>query len=88
MAWQIEFDKHAEKEFSRLDNVTQERIMDFLDCLELSDNPRQQGKALKGKHKGSWRYRVGDYRLICNIQDDKLIVLVLDVGHRSKIYKK
>lgn len=88
MAWLIEFDKHAAKEFDRLDSAVRERIMDFLDSLELSDNPRQHGKALKGNYKGAWRYRVGDYRLICNIQDDKLIVLVLDVGHRSKIYKK
>ena len=87
MAWLIEFDKHAEKAFDKLDNVTQNRIMDFLDALEQLDNPRQHGKALKGQHKGSWRYRVGDYRLICNIQDNKLLILVLELGHRSKIYK-
>jgi mRNA interferase RelE/StbE len=88
MAWQIEFGKQAEKDFDKLDSVIQNRIMDFLDVLEQSDNPRQQGKALTGRHKGEWRYRVGDYRLICNIQDKKLFILVLEIGHRSSVYKK
>lgn len=51
-------------------------------------NPRQQGKALTGQYKGLWRYRVGDYRIICDIVDDELIILALEVGHRKEVYKK
>ena len=87
MKWNIDFDIHALKDFNRLDNVIKRRIMRFLDDLELSDNPRQQGKALTGKYKRLWRYRVGDYRIICNIQNDKLIILVLEIGHRREVYK-
>ncbi len=56
--------------------------------LALQDNPRLQGKALTGRYSGQWRYRVGDYRLICNIQDDIVVILVLELGHRKEVYRK
>lgn len=56
--------------------------------LDGLSNPRQLGKALTGQFKGLWRYRLGNYRLICDIQDDKLIILALEVGHRKSIYKQ
>lgn len=88
MTWTIDFDRHAFKALSKLDAVVQKRIVRFLNDLELVDDPRQQGKALTGKFKGLWRYRVGDYRLICNIEDEKIVILVLDVAHRNQVYKK
>ncbi|MEF9988396.1 MAG: type II toxin-antitoxin system RelE/ParE family toxin, partial [Christensenella sp.] len=51
------------------------------------DNPRLYGKALQGKYKTLWRYRVGDYRIIVNIEDEKLVILLLEIGHRKEIYK-
>lgn len=65
------------------------RIVDYMDerIAEL-DNPRSTGKALVGRLRGLWRYRVGDYRLLCAIQDGILRVLVLEVGHRRDVYKQ
>lgn len=87
MNWTIDFDAYALKALEKLDKPVRNRIERFLDDLELLDNPRQQGKALTGKYKGLWRYRVGDYRIICDIQDNQLIILVLELGHRKEIYK-
>jgi len=87
MTWKIDFDRQAFKALSKLDSVVKKRIVQFLENLELVNNPRQQGKALTGKFKGLWRYRVGDYRLICNIEDEKIIILVLGIAHRKQVYK-
>lgn len=54
----------------------------------MSDNPRSTGHGLAGPLSGLWRYRVGDYRIICDIQDHKLVVLVVEIGHRSDIYRQ
>ncbi len=54
--------------------------------LDKLEDPRRLGKALKGEHKGLWRYRIGAYRVICDIRDDELIVLAIDIGHRKNIY--
>lgn len=88
MAWTIEFDKKAKKEFTNLDKAIQKQINKFLLKLEKSSNPRQFGEALKGTFGSFWRYRVGDYRLICSIEDNILTVLVLRVRHRKEVYKK
>jgi mRNA interferase RelE/StbE len=87
MNWTIEFKNKARKSLLHFDKNTQNKIEYFLNQLILQDNPRSQGKALKGKYAGLWRYRVGDYRLICHIEDNKLIILVLDIGHRQGIYQ-
>ncbi len=55
--------------------------------LEGCENPRAHGKALTGNRSGYWRYRIGDYRVIADIQDDKILILVIEVGHRKKIYE-
>lgn len=88
MKWTISFDKYALKALSKIDKQNRNRILQFLkvDLLGLN-NPRQIGKALKGKYKGMWRYRVGDYRIICEIVDNKLVILALEIEHRSSIYK-
>ena len=86
MSWEIQLDANAEKTLQHIDKSVQIRITDFLLKLSHQENPRLYGKALKGKHTGTWRYRVGDYRLICAIQDQHLVVLVLALGHRKAIY--
>lgn len=87
MAWEIKLKSKATKSLNRLDRVTQDKIRQFFKRLALQDNPRLQGKALTGKYAGLWRYRVGDYRLICHIEDEKVTILVLELGHRKDIYK-
>jgi len=86
--WQIEFIKKAKKEFLCLDKQTRSRIIKFLeDNLVKHNNPRSLGKALHGNLAGLWRYRVGDCRIICQIQDHHLLILVVAIGHRKDVYK-
>lgn len=87
MPWTIEVKGKAAKTITQMDKPIRNRITGFLKQLEVLDNPRIQGKALTGKYSGLWRYRVGDYRLICQIKDKEIIILVLDIGHRKAIYK-
>ena len=86
MAWDIRITRTAEKQIGRLDQVTQKRILKFF--IRLSQrNPKQLGKALQGNKAEFWRYRVGDYRLICTIDDSLAQILVLEVGHRREVYR-
>ena len=82
MAWTIRLSKEAEKALERLDKSAHTRIIDFLSTLSSAPSPREKGAALAGQFSGYWRYRVGDYRLICELRDGELVVLVLKVGHR------
>ncbi len=85
--WVYEIDPRALKEIGRLDREHQRRIFAFLDDrIADSKDPRQFGKALRHDLAGLWRYRVGDYRIICSIQEQKLIVLVIKVSHRRDVY--
>ncbi len=84
--WKVKFSAKAEKTLKRLDSITKRRIESFVDDLIITNNPRLQGLALQGDLKGLWRYRVGDYRLVCQINDGELIVLVVEIGHRSVVY--
>ena len=85
--WTIEFDERAQRELAKLDRPIAKRIWRFLkDRIAPSDDPRAFGKPLQHNLAGKWRYRVGDYRILCNIEDDNLIVLVVEIGHRSSIY--
>ena len=86
MNWTIDFDDKARKSLLRLDKPIRNRITSFLENLEKQSNPRTQGKALTGNYAGLWRYRVGDYRIICQIEDQKVTILVLEIGHRKEIY--
>jgi mRNA interferase RelE/StbE len=89
LAWTVEISDIAERQIKKLDLPIQKRILDWLsERLEGCKNPRHFGEPLKGKYSGFWRYRVGDYRIICDIQDDILLVLVLTIGHRRQIYKR
>lgn len=86
--WRIEITRTAEKQILKLARSAQRSIQRFLrERLTPADDPRQWGKALQGEKRGLWRYRVGDYRLICDIQDEKVTVLLLEVGHRKDVYR-
>ena len=89
MAWKIELSAQVDRELTKLDPPQRKRLLKFLhERLAPLDNPRSIGQALHGpKFEEFWKYRVGHYRLICKIEDDRLVVLVLRVGHRSDIYR-
>lgn len=80
------FTKKAEKQVYKLDRSIQNQIKKFILELSKLENPRLKGKALTGSLSGLWRYRVGDYRILCEIQDDKLIIVVVGLGHRRDVY--
>jgi mRNA interferase RelE/StbE len=87
VVWTIEYRADARKSVEKLDSQTRKRIRNFLESrLATLEDPRTTGKALKGSELGSfWRYRVGDYRILCDIQDQRLVVLVIEIGHRREI---
>ena len=80
MAGTIKITSSAAKQLKKLDKATQKRIISLLKKIEKSENPRCQGKALRGGKEALWRYRIGDYRLICQIKDAAIIVLILAIG--------
>ena len=89
MAWTVSISNIAERQLRKLDRPVQKRILDWLnDRIEGCKNPRHFGEPLKGDHAGLWRYRVGGYRILCEIQDQKIVVLVLTIGHGRQIYKR
>jgi mRNA interferase RelE/StbE len=89
MAWKIEFAPEAVRELNKLDGQVSRRILKFLrDRVANLDSPRSIGSALQGAKLGEfWKYRVGDYRIICRIDDEKVLILVLRVGHRKEVYR-
>ena len=89
MAWTVELSTTADGELSKLDPQHSKRILKFLhERVANLEDPRSVGEALHGSRLGEfWKYRVGNYRLICKIEDDRLIVLVLRIGHRREIYR-
>ena len=87
MKYSVSYTKQAEKALRKMDLSVQKKIYSWIgENLEGCENPRKYGKALTANHKGEWSYRVGDYRIIAEIQDDKIIILVTRVGHRREIY--
>ena len=87
MSYKVEYTEQAIKELRKIDKHTQFFIFawiekNLVDC----ENPRQHGKGLTANRSGEWRYRVGDYRIIGEIEDEKVIILVLTVGHRREVY--
>ena len=87
MAWRIEFDEGAKKDLARLDKPVARRITAFLRQRVASlDDPRSIGEALSGARLGVfWKYRVGDYRIISRIEDDRVRIFVVRVGHRRQV---
>lgn len=89
MRYRVEFTETALKEFKKLDCHISLMITSWIrKNLEDCENPRQYGRALVANHSGKWRYRIGDYRLLCEIQDEKITILVVTVGHRREVYEK
>ena len=89
MKYTVEYTKQAVKELEKLDKYTRKIILLWIDKnLEGTEDPRVHGKALTANRVGQWRYRVGDYRIIAKIEDDRLVILVITIGHRREIYDK
>lgn len=88
MGWRIEISELARKQLSKLDKVVASRIVAFLhERVASHADPRATGKPLKGELKAYWRYRVGDWRVLCEVKDECVTLLVLHVGHRRDVYK-
>ena len=88
MPWTVELADAAVKAIDLLDKPVRQRMQRFIEQrLMNADNPRQWGKALTGKYAGLWRYRIGDYRLVCRIEDARLVVLVVKVAKRDTVYQ-
>ena len=88
-SYTVKIQKSAQKAIDKLDSPIKKRIIDWLNNnIEGCDNPRKFGSALQGNLSGKWRYRVGKYRIVTEINDDEVIVLVVDIGKRNDIYKK
>jgi len=88
MKYKVVFTEKAKKQLKKLDKCVASLIVGWIERnIEGCENPRVYGKSLTGNRGGQWRYRVGDYRLICEIKDDEIIVLVLEVGHRRHVYE-
>ncbi|MGD0760866.1 MAG: type II toxin-antitoxin system RelE/ParE family toxin [Candidatus Sulfotelmatobacter sp.] len=89
MAWSVEVSPLARKQLDKLDAVISRRIFKFLsERVGKLEDPHQIGEQLQGNLSEFWRYRVGDYRIICSLENDRLVVLVLRIGHRREIYKR
>lgn len=89
MAWTIDYTESAKKQLRKLDKQAARRILDFMDeRIAIQEDPRSAGKALTGPMLGAyWRYRVGDFRIICDIQDGALCVVVIEIGQRREVYR-
>lgn len=89
MAWQIKLETSADKELDKLDQQIAKRILKFLhERIAPLDNPRSIGEPLSGILSDYWKYRVGDYRIICDIQDNIITILVLAIGNRKQVYRR
>ncbi len=87
MNYKVDYTKSAIKKLKALDKPVRSMVLNWIEKNLIGcSNPRQHGKALVGNHSGKWRYRVGDYRILADILDDKIVILVLNVGHRREIY--
>jgi mRNA interferase RelE/StbE len=85
--WRVEFDRDAARDLRKLGAVAQRSILRYLrERIAVADDPRRFGHALTGDRKGLWRYRVGDFRIVASIEDDRFIVLVVTIGHRREVY--
>ena len=88
MKYKVAFSKRALKELGRMDKYTQKIITNWISKnLDGCEDPHAIGKALTGELKGIWRYRIGDYRLLCDINENELIILALSIGHRREVYR-
>lgn len=89
MSWKLEYSNKARKQLRKLEATQRAIILSWMDKnIDGCDNPRVHGKGLVDNHAGEWRYRIGDFRVLCDIRDDQLVVLAFKIDHRSKVYKR
>ena len=87
MSYKINFSETSLKQLRKLDSLSRKRILNYVsDVLTKIENPRILGKALTGDLKGLWRYRIGNFRIVCQIQDNSLLILILKIAHRKEVY--
>jgi mRNA interferase RelE/StbE len=86
LVWTLEYDAEARKQLRKLGHASGARILAGLEQIALLDDPRQRGKAMVGNRAGYWRWRFGDYRVIARIEEQKVVIVVIAVGHRRDIY--
>lgn len=88
LVYKVEYSQEAIRQIKKLDKQISKRILDWLDQRIVNcENPRLWGEALVGEFSVLWKYRIGTFRLICEIKDERLIVIVVELGHRKEIYK-
>jgi mRNA interferase RelE/StbE len=88
LAWTLRLSETAKRQLRKLDASNAQTILRYLNSLLLeTSDPRDRGSGLRANLAGLWRYRVGDYRVICSLEDHELVVLVLQIGHRREVYK-
>ncbi len=89
MSWRLEYSDKALRQLRKMDAGQRAIVLSWMDKrIDGCDDPRACGKALTANRAGMWRYRVGDYRVLCEIRDNELTVLAIEVGHRSKVYER
>lgn len=88
MAWTLEFDAAARRNLRKLPMRIGSQIVDKLEEIAKAENPRVRGKAMAGQYSGHWRYRIGDYRAIARIEDKRMVIVVIAVGHRREVYSR
>jgi mRNA interferase RelE/StbE len=86
LAWTIEYSAKAVKELKKIDKKAASTIIDYLNDIAQQEDPRSKGKALKGDKRQFWRYRVGNYRILCSIENEELVILATHLGHRKDVY--
>lgn len=87
MVWTLEYDAKARRQLRKLPRTVSDRILDGLEGVAQAENPRLKGRAMAGKYAGYWRYRVGDYRVIARIEDKRVVIVVVALGHRREVYR-
>jgi len=88
LVWQIEFDSEAENDLKKIDREIQHRILRYLrERLATGKDPRRFGAPLRRELSGLWKYRLGDYRIICRIEDKRVVIYVIRIGHRKDVYR-
>ena len=88
MAWTVEYDPRSEKELAKIAKPVAKRILDYMDAVAELDDPTIRGKPLVGSLAGLWRYRVGDWRVICDLDTHRLVIVAVEVAHRSRVYAR
>jgi mRNA interferase RelE/StbE len=86
LVWTLEIAPKARKQLRKLPKDIGDRILDQLEAVAAQDNPRDRGHALAGEWAGHWRYRIGDYRVIARIENGRMVIVVVAVGHRREVY--